>query len=376
MLLAALFAGCAAPTEWAFKVQDIPPLHYADRVFTHADASVLETPDVLALNDEMRNFVQTHTEDSNNAHNVLVALHRAVKSESGLAMQYDPFGDGDARTAFSRSSANCLSYAHLFVALAREAGLNAHYQWMEVRPEWHRIGDRVAVRLHVNIHVKIRDSTEYMIDIDPLNRSQVAGARVMDDAEALALHHNNLAMQALADERPAEAWLQLVRGLEIAPGVAQLWVNLGAIYRYTDQHREAEQAYFHALEIDSSDRSAMNNLVVLYDIEGREDERAYWLDRMNRYRDRNPYYHSNLGDLAVQSEDWELAYKHYKVAKKLQPQDGSLVYNLGLAAHRLGRDKEASRLITLAIERASFQAEKARYRQVLRSIREDVATVL
>ncbi|GAB5415152.1 MAG: hypothetical protein Cons2KO_27550 [Congregibacter sp.] len=358
-----------------FDVADVPPLKYDDQLYL-AEAVTPAANDVLALTQEMRDFVYQHTSGARTSHQKLMALHWAIKSSSALDMEYDPFGDGNAREVFHRGTANCLGYAHMFVALAREAGLNARYQWMEVRPEWHRIGDRVAVRLHINVQVKMRDGTEYMVDIDPLGRNEVAGARILDDSEALALHHNNLAMMALAEERPAEAWASLVRGIETAPGLSQLWVNLGAIYRHSGQYREAEQAYFQALDVDSGDRSAMNNLVVLYELEGREQEREYWLDRMHRYRERNPYYHASLGDDAMNAQDWDTAYDHYQKAQKLQPDDGQLLYSMGIIQHKRGLDDDAERLIKLAIERASFHVEKARYRIELRSIKEQRAASL
>lgn len=377
LLATAVLGGCASMPDWAFDIRDVPPLKLDGRIYSYDPESTdLRDPEILMVSQEMRDFVERYTEDANNPHNKLMALHRAIKGQGALGIQYDPFADGTARSAFARGSANCLSYAHLFTALAREAGLDARYQWMEVRPEWHRMGDRVAVRLHVNVQVKMRDSTEYMVDIDPLNRSEVAGARLMSDEEGLALYYNNLAMNALAADRPVFAWQQLVRGIDEAPGLSQLWVNLGAIYRYAGQYAEAEQAYFHALEIDNSDRSAMNNLVVLYELEGRNNEQNYWEDRLERYRNLNPYYHASLGDAAMEEKDWNTAYTHYKKATAMQPDDGLLVYSQGLAAHELGNDDEAKRLITRAIERASFQVEKQRYRVQLKIIREEQAAVL
>lgn len=375
--IAAVLGACASTPDWAFDVRDVPPLKLDGRIYSYdPDDADLHDPQILLVTQEMRDFVKLYTGDANNSHNKLMALHRAIKGQGALGMQYDPFADGTARAAFVRGSANCLSYAHMFTALAREAGLNAQYQWMEVRPEWHRMGDRVAVRLHVNVQVKMRDSTEYMVDIDPLSRSEVAGARLMSDEEGLALHYNNLAMNALSVDRPVQAWQQLVRGLEEAPGLSQLWVNLGAIYRYAGQYAEAEQAYFHALEVDNSDRSAMNNLVVLYELQGRNKEQNYWEDRLERYRNLNPYYHASLGDLAMEEEDWDAAYAHYDRATDMQPDDGLLIYSQGLAAHELGNDDEAERLIARAIEKAAFQVEKQRYRVQLRMIKEQQAAAL
>lgn len=370
-----LLCGCAVTPPTVFDIADVPPLKYEGQLY-RPELIEPESDNVLAMTQAMYDFVDEHTRTANNSHNKLMALHWAIKSSSSLDMEYDPFGDGNAREVFHRGTANCLGYAHMFVALARDAGLNARYQWMEVRPQWHRLGERVAVRLHVNVQVKMRDGTEYMVDIDPLGRNEVAGARLLEDSEALALHHNNLAMIALSEERPTEAWIHLVRGLEIAPGLSQLWVNLGAIYRHSGQYREAEQTYFRALEEDSGDRSAMNNLVVLYELEGRDQEREYWLDRMHRYRKMNPYYHASLGDDAMSAQDWDAAYAHYKKAQRLQPDDGQLLYSMGIIQHKRGDDDDAERLIKLAIERASFQVEKARYRIELRSIEEQRAASL
>jgi Flp pilus assembly protein TadD len=139
---------------------------------------------------------------------------------------------------------------------------------------------------------------------------------------------------------------------------------------------EAEQAYFRALEIDRGDRSAMNNLVVLYALQERSNESEYWLDRLKHYRDLNPYYHASLGDEAMENKSWDEAYEHYAKARELQPDDGQLIYSLGLAAHFRGDDAEAERLISRAIEKAAFAVEKERYRLELRSIREQQAAAL
>ncbi|MEM6775789.1 MAG: tetratricopeptide repeat protein [Pseudomonadota bacterium] len=369
--LGALLGGCAATPDVGLTGMEIPPLIVEGQSYSVENA--LSAPDVklLETSDEMRAFVHASTQGLHNQRRRLQALHKAVKEDAGLDMRYDPFADGDAQQVFERRTANCLSYAHMFIALAREAGLEAHYQWMEVRPEWQRIGERVAVRLHVNVEIRDRDGQRFMVDIDPLQRSEVAGARVMSDAEGLALHHNNLAMMALSEDRIVDAWESVLRGLDAAPGLSQLWVNLGAIYRATGQNDEAEESYHRALEVNSFDRSAMNNLVVLYGDLGEEADAAYWTRRLHRYRDRNPYYHASLGDHALQSDDWEGAYKHYVKARKLQPEDGQLSYALGVIEQQRGNLKSAERLLTHAVDKAAFPLERERYLVRLASIREE-----
>ena len=372
-VLCALLAllGCAGDSSrYGFKPSDIPPLQYEGEVYTPDDALLTPAPEVLEVTPEMKAFVAEHTAGLNSDRGRLMALHRAVRDPEGLDVRYDPFADGTAREVFERGTANCLSFAHLFTALAREARVPAQYQWIVVRPEWQRLGDRVAVRLHVNVYVKTRDTSEFMLDIDPLRRSEVAGSRIMSDAEGLALHYNNLAMVALSEGRPTEAWQQLVRGLQAAPTLSQLWVNLGAVYRNSGQEEDAERAYFRALDVDQADRSAMNNLVVLYEHQGRFTERDHWRDRLRRYREKNPYYHASLGDTAMAASAWTEARDHYARAVDLHPRDGQLIYSLGLAEYQCGNVSAAEDLVAQAVELASFPVERERYQYALSKLRE------
>jgi Flp pilus assembly protein TadD len=375
--LATLLSACGTSPPIDFSASELPPLQFEGRIIGSDDVDRIEAIDLLAVNDDMRAFVEDVTGDKYDPRSRLLALHAAVKSPATLDLRYDPFADGSAEEVFARGTANCLSYANLFVALAREAGLDARYQWMDVRPEWHRVGGRVALRLHVNVLVRNRrNNEEFMIDIDPLQRHQIAGSNILTDREAEALYYGNQAMQLLSEERADEAWIRAARALELAPDMSHLWVNLGAIYRNEQQYDAAEKAYFRALSTNATDRSAMNNLAVLYGFTDREEEAAYWLDRMHRYRLRNPYYHANLGDIAGRKGDWEDAFEHYAKAVKLQPQDSELIYALGLIEHRRGNADEATRLIEKAIDESVFAVDQQNYRIQLKAIREERAAAL
>ena len=175
----------------------------------------------------------------------------------------------------------------------------------------------------------------------------------------------------LAEEELDTAWMQTVRALELSPKTGHLWVNLGAIYRVAGQHDEAERSYFRALQLNPHDRSATNNLVVLYEMTGREQDLAYWSDRARRYRDKNPYYHSWLGDVAAEQEDWSAALGHYKTAVRLMPEDSRLHYGLGLIYYRLGDFDQATRQISQAIDRATLNRDIQDYEVQLEAVRKD-----
>ena len=357
---------CSGNPTGSHAVGDLAPLQLEGRSVTVAEVAVrAPTPDLLALDPVMRDFVQRYTSGVHSSRQRLMMLHRAVIGAGALNLQYDPLAEGSAREVFHRASANCLSYANMFIALAREAGLDASYQWLEVRPQWTLLGERVMVRRHVNVLVDLGRGGQYMVDIDPMPTRDIAGTRQISDADAQALHHSNIAMEALASEELELAWLQAVRALQLSPKTSHLWVNLGAIYRLAGQHREAESSYLHALQLAPRDRSAMNNLVVLYGIEDRHEERAFWEERVAQYRDTNPYYHAWLGDQAADSGDWQRALQHYQSARSLLPQDNRLLYATGQIHYRMQDLAGASHYLRRAIKAATLRSDIERYQRQL-----------
>jgi Flp pilus assembly protein TadD len=363
LLLLPLLAACASAPSLAPQVAALPPLQTAEGTIEVDSVAVLApTPPLLALDPEMHAFVARYAGDAMGRRERLLALHRAISGSATLGIDYDPAAEGTATDAFHRQSANCLSYANLFVALAREAGLDARYQWVEVRPQWTRLGERIAVRLHVNAVVHMNNRDRYMVDIDPLPSRDIAGTREITDRDAQALFHSNIAMDALSREVLAEAWTHAVRALQLSPAMSHLWVNVGAVYRHAEQYRAAESAYLQALALDPHERSAMNNLMVLYDLEGNREQYAYWAERVDRYRDTNPYYHAWLGDQAGEEGDWRAALGHYLEALGLQPEDANLHFAVGLIYEQLDEPKAALRYVEQALERATLRRDLETYR--------------
>jgi Tfp pilus assembly protein PilF len=342
-LITALLVACTSTNYSARPLTDIAPLQLRDHSITALQVQErVTTPDLLAVDQEMREFVQHHTAGVSQRRERLMALHRAIRFAASLGIDYDPLAEGTARETFHRRSANCLAYATLFIALAREAGLRASYNWVEVRPQWSRQGERLLLRQHINALVSLSPVEQYMVDIEPLPSRDIVGSRKLSDAEAAALYHSNLAMAALGDDETEQAWLHAVRALQHSPDTAHLWVNLGVIYRANGQHRDAEHSYLHALELDSEEGTAMNNLVVLYGIEGRHTESEVWAGRLARHRDRNPFYHAGLGDQAAADGDWSRAVHHYERALALAPDDSRFLLALSHSKAQLGESATAS----------------------------------
>ncbi|MEH6584534.1 MAG: tetratricopeptide repeat protein [Halioglobus sp.] len=371
-LVIAALSAIAACTTTAPPPQAIAPLVLPDRTVQLADVPFLAPrQDLLAMDEEMEAFVQRYTGNLASRRQRLTQLHRSMRSSALLDLEYEPGAEGSAREAYHRGTVNCLSYAHLMVAMAREAGLNARYQWVDVRPTWSRMGERVAVRLHVNVLIKTRVGDEYMADIDPLQPADITGTHLLSDTDAEALYHSNIAMAELAREQLPSAWAHAVRAVQLSPKMSHLRVNLGAVYRHSGQHAEAEQSYLYALQLDGRDRSAMNNLMVLYGMDGREEEHVYWQQRIERYRQSNPYYYAWHGDKAGEAGDWDGALAYYQQALALASGDSNLLYTTGLIHYQLQQYEEASRFIIEAIEHASLRREIDSYQAQLDRVKRE-----
>ncbi len=372
LALCLLLTGCATSSPRP-DVVAIPPLDTpAGPVTAKAARAEVTLPPLLELSPEMIAFVDRYTGEINSRRARLTALHSAVTGPSVLALEYRTDADGTAAQAFDKAAANCLSFAHLFVALARQSGLKASYQLMEVRPQWTRLGERVALRLHINVVVDLPRGERYMVDIDPLERWEISGSDQLSDTEAAALHLNNLGMAALGGNQLQLAYAHLAQAVDLAPERSELWANLGAIYRQNNQLEAAETSYLRSLDLDPGSRTAMNNLVVLYGLMGRQDEREDWMRRVARHRERNPYYHAHLGDTAAEVDDWEAAESHYREAVRLGPQDAFLHYQLAVILLRRQDVTGGVRSLERAVEHATLRADRDNYQARLKALRQQL----
>ncbi len=363
-----LLVGCSSGGELRPLIAEIQPLYPSNDETSAAESSttpVAVTPDLLHMTDEMKQFVDTYVTSARTPKQRLRMLHSSLRSSALLDIEYDPAADGTAAEAFERGAANCLSYAHLFVAMARYAGLDANYHMLSLRPEFSRHGNQVALRQHVNVLVKLPRKQEYMIDIDPVSRADVAGRQVISDRVASGLHHNNLAMARLFAGQLEDAYSHAVQALSLSPQTDFLWVNLGAIYSRAEHHQASEQAYHAALAINPGYASAMNNLMVLHERQGNTEQADYWESQIIGHRNRNPYYHAYLGELAAEEGDFEAAREHFLAALKRKQDDAELYYRLGRAYLDLERPAQAIKYLELAVQAAELVAQREEYQALL-----------
>lgn len=362
-----VLSACAGQSRFGFNPDELPPLQ-VDAAPLEAGAALdtTQTPPLLAMDDDMRAFIGRYVTGSQRQR--LQSLHRGLRSRALVGIDYDPDADGSAADVFHSGVANCLSYAHLFVAMARHAGLDARYLSVSLRPEWARHGEQVALRKHVNVVVRLRNGEEYVVDIDPVPRERVASARVLKDREAAALHHGNRAMEALFRQDSAAAYAEAVRALSLGGNIDYLWVNLGAIYRMAGQDAAAEAMYRQALELNPDSPSAMNNLAVLYFDRGELEESRRWEERVRKRRETNPFYHYYLGELAEAAGDQEQALEHFLDAIDLQEDEAEFYFRVARLFLAMERVEQSRSFAEKAVMHSRLVGERKTYQLFLEQL--------
>lgn len=97
------------------------------------DSGPAEPADILALTPEMIAFLDRNVDRSRNQHAELKQLLHAVLQSGRFELVYDDV-TRTAEETFRDRRGNCLSFTNLFVALARNLGLDARFQEVEIPP--------------------------------------------------------------------------------------------------------------------------------------------------------------------------------------------------------------------------------------------------
>jgi tetratricopeptide (TPR) repeat protein len=287
--LGLVISGCSSlPTS----TPDLPPLIQHHRVEPAPEI------DALAVTPDMQAFLDRYVLPYQNKRLRLDLLMLAVADKGVLGFYYNDQQTLTAAEAFRRRSGNCVSFANLFVALARQAGLKAHFQEVQQAPVWNSRGENLLVAKHINVVVETSHYA-FIVDVSGQKISHEAPRRALSDAEALALYYNNLGAEALIDDDRSAAYAWFQRAIDTAPFMPDSWSNIGVLFSRNGQAGDAEAAYLHTLELDEREMPAMSNLHTLYTEEGRFDEAAQLQRRVERYRRENPYYLLYLSEEAV-----------------------------------------------------------------------------
>lgn len=266
-------------------------------------------------------------------------------STDGLAFEYDGPPTRSVADTYENRKGNCLSFTLLFIALARQAGLNVHAREVHAPLAWRREDNTVFSIGHINAGVRIPNqfvTVDFEPDLFLAHRlANAPRSRNVSDERALAHFYNNRGAELLADGELAEARAHLERALRLEPDFAPALNSLGVLERRTGNLEEAERLFLAVLERDAKNTDILLNLIGLYRSTGDQSALETYQARLNRIRPRDPYFQYEMGRVFEDIGDYDSARRHYARAIRRLSDDDRFHFAMA-RVHYLSGDFDAA----------------------------------
>lgn len=380
-LLLILLTACATPAPIPERVVaseiskemllDSSPLAAAtDRVIWPED--LVATSDILEVTPEMKQYLQQYVPSGMSDDGKIRQLIMSVTGRDRFQLVYDDKTRTAAET-FTDRHGNCLSFTNLFIAMAREVGLNAYYQEIEIPPDWSSAGEALLISKHINVFVDMAQYTDRVVDFN----TQVVHffvhdlepnyhRQVVSDERGRAHFFNNVGVEHLllgADNRAAFANLR--ESILADPTFSPAWISLGILYRREGLPAYAEAAYLQALEVNPDSLVAMSNLASLYQLEEKKELAEAYRQQVKTHRMRNPYYRYQVAREDFVNGDYQSAVDHLKYAVRRRPDESEFHALLSQSYLMIGDRSAAQKSMQKAQETARDEKDQQRYRYKL-----------
>ncbi len=304
----------------------------------------------LALSPSMKKFVASSVPDGATREVKLDKLFSAISLNPDYKIQYDPMATLTAADTFAKRRGNCLAFSAMFIALAREAGLEANFQQVDVPPTWDALSDEVLIQYrHVNVKVKLRDDNEGVIDFRVDRYSETFPRKIISDNQGVALYYSNLSMQYVVANDYDRALVASVKAIEADPDTAFIWNNMGIVQRRLGNLALAETSYRQALKLDPYHWSALGNLAYVYDKYGRTDRANELRQLSNNYKLRDPYYRYALAQYSYRRGEYQEAIDLLGASIARRRFEHRFYYLRALSYWELGNKKSAIKDVKKAL---------------------------
>lgn len=274
-------------------------------------------------------------------------LHALLDPDEGLGLQYEGNFTGTAAQVFQSRKANCLGFTQLYVALAREIGLNVYFLQVRDLHSYYQEGDLVISSGHVTVGTG-PERYRLILEFTEIEGIDYRYMNQLSDLTALALFYSNRGAELLRQGQVADALPWLEKAVVLDPDLADGWINLGVGRRRTENLTGAEIAYRRALEADPQASAAYQNLAALYHRRGFTNEAQELLQIASRRENRNPFTYIELGDISMRLKDLESAERFYRRALWLNDDVAETHAALGWWASVAGEERLAKKLLRRA----------------------------
>jgi Tfp pilus assembly protein PilF len=145
---------------------------------------------------------------------------------------------------------------------------------------------------------------------------------------------------------------------------------MGVLYLRHGHYREAEAAFLHTLELDSSNITAINNLQHLYTQQGNTQLADYYGKEAQRSRMKNPYYRYFLAKRMLDNNKPNSALKHIKWAIHQYGKEYRFHLLAAKVFARLGMNSNAEKSLEQATKLTKDEESRLLYQSKIGRLRE------
>jgi tetratricopeptide (TPR) repeat protein len=323
----------------------------------------LSRVDPLAMTPEMIEFVDRYVNRSHGHTARLRRLLYAIMGEGTFDLVYDDV----TRTAietFEEQHGNCLSFTNMFVAMARNVGLDARFQEVLIPPDWSIEGQSFIFSQHINVHVDLGSGYlggDQIIDFNMYDFRDTYDREVVSDNRARAHYFNNIGVEKMLEGDTVLSFANFRQSLREDDTFTPAWANMGILNRREGYENLAEFAYLKALDIDSVNLIAMSNLASLYQQQGKLELAEQYRSRVMSHRMRNPYYRYMQARTLFEEGDYDGSIEHLDYAIRKKNNDDQFYSLMSLNYLMKGDREEAQKWMKQAEEIAEKESDKQRY---------------
>ncbi len=208
----------------------------------------------------------------------------------------------NALDVLSTAQGNCLSFAHLFVALTRHQRINSFYVEVTDRHSWSYHQGMVLSQGHI-VAGHYLDGHLELSDFLPGRPRSYHKFQPIDDLTATVHHYNNLGAEALLAGDATLAEQHLRTAVELAPGFVRGLSNLGLALTRQQRYREAGEVFQKGLGEEPDDAALLSNLALTYQLQGRTTEADELLATIETLQQASPFFFIYQGERALAASD-------------------------------------------------------------------------
>jgi tetratricopeptide (TPR) repeat protein len=313
----------------------------------------LDPRDVIvpfSVSEEMVEWVKESVSRHGRAESRLKELVQELLASERVRLEYRAGATGTAEEVFRTGKANCLSFTHTVVGLARSVGIPVYFMRADSIVDAKQEGDLVVLESHVTTgygppHERL------VLDFSAVPRDDYRWLTPVSDLTAIAMFYSNRGAELLRENDLEGALEWLRKAIQIDPELSYAWVNLGVALRRSGDREAAQEAYQRALEADARALPAYHNLAALMQHRGEEEAAFELLSLTERLSSRDPYNYLALGDMSLRGGRLDEAYRYYRRASRLMPREAAGYAALADWALAAGQRREARRWLEKAQQR-------------------------